>query len=263
LGFPSSRSLPPLLSPNGWSWHPPSDNQPFWLGDDTDGRRWLVKFRGGFNAVRERAFSIIAQALGISCQSSTFLKVPRDCPPFRSASPTVDSTDVYQLATWFFDEHERGQPCNDCPLKELNRHWQLSPYDVEVLRVTAVAHAIDMARGQMLGMLCEMHEPPGWLFTRNHVFVQIDNELMFSRSAGADLWDSPWVTDDGRIRQTGLDEAVRFCEQVLSLPDEIFQEALQLPPSYRPRMIWSIRREINAIHPRARMFLKRAASYAD
>lgn len=63
-----------------------------------------------------------------------------------------------------------------------------------------VKHAIDIARGEMLEMLCEMHEPPGQLFTRDHVFVQIDNELMFSQSAGADLWDSPWVTDEGQIR---------------------------------------------------------------
>ena len=95
-----------------------------------------------------------------------------------------------------------------------------------------------MTRGQMLGMLCEMHEPPGCLLTRDHGFVQIDNKLMFSRSAGADLCDSPWVTDDGRITQSGLDEAVCLCEQVLSLPDEVFQEALRLPPDYRPRMIW-------------------------
>ena len=163
------------------------------------------------------------------------------------------------MATWFFNEHEPGQPCNDCPLEELYRQLPISPYDVEVLRATSVAHAIDWARGHMLGMLCEMFEPPGRLFTRDHGFVQIDNELMFSRWAGADLWDSPWVTDDGRIRQSALDEAVRLCEQVLSLPDEIFQEALRLPPGYRPRMIWSMRREINAIRPRARTFLETAA----
>lgn len=257
-GFPPSRSLPLLLSPLDWTWHPLSSRQHFWVGEDTDGTHWLVKFRGGFNAVRERAFSIIAQALGISCQSSTFLKFPRDFSLF----PSVDSTDVHDLAIWFLDKHEPGQPCDDCPLEELSRQWRLSPNDVEVLRESPVANAIDMARGQMLGMLCEMHEPPGYLFTRDHLFVQIDNELMFSRSAGANLWDSPWVTDDGQVRQSGLDEAVRLCEQVLSLPDEIFQEALRLPPGYQPRMIWSVRREINAICPRARTFLETAAGRA-
>jgi len=258
MDFPLSRSLPPLLSTDGWIWHPPSGRLCFWVGEDADGTHWLVKCSGGFCAVRERAFSIIAQELGISCQSSTFLKFPRNCPPFRSG----DASDIHQLAILFLKEHEPRQPCDNCPLEALNRQWQGSPYNVEALRASPIADAIDMARGEMLGMLCEMHEPPGRLFTREHGFVQIDNELMFSCSAGANLWDSPWVTDDGRIKPCGLNEAVRLCEQVLSLPDEVFQEALRLPPGYRPRMIWSVRREIDAIRPRARTFLETAANWA-
>ena len=254
MDFPLSRSLPPLLSPDGWTWHPPSDRLRFWVGEDADGTRWLVKFRGGFSAVRERAFSIIAQALGISCQSSTFLKVPLDCTPFRAG----DAGDVHQLAILFLDEHEPGQPCDNCPLEALNRHWRDSPYDVETLRASPVRRIIDMARGEMLGGLCEMHEPPGHLFTRDHVFVQIDNELMFSEWAGANLWDSPWVTNNGQIKPHGLNEAARLCKQVQSLPDEVFQEALRLPPGYGPGMIWSVRREIDAILPRARKFLEKA-----
>jgi len=253
LGFPLSQTLPPLLSSEAWIWHPPSGGLDFWIGEDADGVRWLVKFRGGFNAIRERAFSIIAQALDISCQSSTYLKVPQDCLPFRTVRHTSESTDVHQLAIWFLDEHEPpGQPCDFCPLEELHE----LKFDVEVLRTLPVAHAIDMARGEMLGMLCEMYEPPGHLFTRDHAFVQIDNELMFSRWAGARLWDSPWVKDDGRIRPSGLDEAVRLCEQVVSLADEVFQEALRLPKGYRPEMIWSMRREVNAVRPRAQSFLE-------
>ena len=93
-------------------------------------------------------------------------------------------------------------------------------------------------------MLCEMHEPPGRLFTADHSFVQIDNELMFSRSAGADLRDSPWVADEsGRMNAAGLNEATRLCEQVLSLPDTVFQEALRMPEEYNPRMVWSSAQE--------------------
>lgn len=262
LGFPLSRSLPPLLSPEGWSWHYLSNNQRFWIGEDLDGLRWLVKFRGGFYAVRERGFSIIAQALGISCQSSTFLKVPQNCLAFQQNHPRTDYDDAYQLATWFFDEHEPSpaQTCIDCPLETLNRLWESRPYDVGILHTSSVAHAIDIARGEMLGMLCEMHEPPGRLFTRDHRFVQIDNELMFSNCAGAKLCDSPWVMDDGNIRQSGLDEAIHLCKQVLSLPDEIFDEAIRLPPGYCPRMCWSVQNEIYNIQPRARKFLKMTAS---
>ena len=167
----------------------------------------------------------------------------------------MQSTDIHQLAIRFLDEHETGQACDDCPLPELNRQWRHRPYDVEVLRASPVLNAIDFARGEMLGMLCEMHEPPGRLFTRDHAFVQIDNEFMFSRSAGADLWDSPWVRDERQITQSGLNEAVRLCKEVLSLPDEVFLEAVQLPPGYRPSMDCSVRQEINNIRPRARTFL--------
>ena len=110
----------------------------------------------------------------------------------------------------------------------------------------------------MLGMLCEMHEPPGRIFTPDHKFVQIDNELMFSKSAGADLCDSPWVIEDSRIKKAGLELAVRLCEEVLALPDEVFLDADRLPPGYRPKMIWSVREEINQVRPRARRFLEKA-----
>ena len=109
-------------------------------------------------------------------------------------------------------------------------------------------------------MLCEMYEPPGQLFTASHAFVQIDNELMFCRAAGADLRDSPWVTDDAnRIRPSGLEEAIRLCEQVLSLPEAVFQDALRMPEGYRPRMLWSVRKQIGLVRPRARDFLEWAA----
>ncbi len=258
MEFPPSLMLPSLLSPEGWEWYPPAHNQPFWVGEDSDGVRWLVKFRGGFYAVRERAFSVIAQALGVSCQSSTFLKIPQDYPPLRSGHSVADFTDRYQLAVWFLSEHEHGHLCKCCPLDGLNRTMELNPYDVAVLRDSAILHAIDMARGEMLGMLCEMHEPPGHLFTRDHTFVQIDNEQMFSHSAGADLWDSPWVVIDDHIRENGLNEAIQLCKQVLSLPDDVFDQALRLPSNYKPSMEWSICREIENIRPRAQIFLDEA-----
>ena len=217
MQFPHSYTLTPLLFGNDLAWHPPSDRVRFWSAEDTQGVRWLTKLRGGFYAVRERAFSIIAQALEISCQSSTFLKMPS-----RSRSATfpcrgVDFDDTYQLASWFLDEHsQHHECCDDCPLVELDDEFQLRPYDVGVLTESRIENALDLARGEMLGMLCEMHEPPGSFFTVDHAFVQIDNEQMFSRNAGADLLDSPWIVDDddrtrpyrigssGSLMRTGL-----------------------------------------------------------
>ncbi len=265
MQFPPSQSLPTLLNANDLTWYPPSDRfpsdrLPFWTGEDAHGTRWLIKLRGGFNAVRERAFSVIAQALGIACQSSTFLKMSPLPNSLQFPRRGTEFDDVHQLAIWLLDEHSHQHPCNSCALAELKKQFLLRPYEVEVLRTSKIADAINMARGQMLGMLCEMFEPPGCLFTADHAFVQIDNELMFSSDAGADLRDSRWVVDDAnQIRSTGLEEAIRLCKQVLSLPDAVFQEAIRMPTGYRPQMKWSVREEIDCIRPRARHFLKWAS----
>lgn len=100
-----------------------------------------------------------------------------------------------------------------------------------------------------------MHEPSGRLFTQDHTFVQIDNEQMFSDSSGGDLWDSPWVRNNDQIRPSGLEEARRLCQQVLSLPDNVFSEALRLPEDYRPDMCWSLRPHLEAVRPSACRFL--------
>jgi hypothetical protein len=147
-------------------------------------------------------------------------------------------------------------------VEELKKRLQNRPYDVDLLKTSRVANAIDIARGEMLGRLCEMYEPPGLLFTRSHVFVQIDNELMFSQDAAANLWDSPWVRVDGRLKQSGLVEAILLCQSVLSLRDDVFREALDLPDGYKPKMCWSLRRQIDAIRPRARRFLQMARPFA-
>ena len=260
MTFPPSRSLPPLLYADDLYWHAPTEDLDFWTCTDTTGTRWLVKLRGGFSAVRERAFSVIAQALDISCQSSTFLKMPPRREPWPILAQRSGSTDVCQLAIWFLDEHPHPSHCDNCPLPELNTQFARRPYDVDLLRQSRVNNLLDWARGEMLGMLCEMHEPPGRLFTSSHAFVQIDNELMFPRAAGADLRDSPWVTDDAnQTRRSGLEEAIRLCEQVLSLSDALYQDAIRMPEGYRPQMLWSVRKQIGLIRPRARDFLQWAA----
>ena len=257
MTFPSSLELPVLLNADNLTWTPPADDLPFWTCLDTHGSRWLVKLRGGFYAVRERAFSVIAQALGLSCQSSTYLRMPSHPDPWPFVPAQHESNDDCQLAILFLDEHPLRSTCENCPLPTLNEQFRNRPYDIDVLKMSSVANVLDWARGEMLGILCEMHEPPGRLFTADHSFVQIDNELMFSRNAGADLGDSPWVVDEsGRTNAAGLNEAVHLCEQVLSLPDNVFREALLMPGGYHPRMVWSVRKEIESIRPRARDFLK-------
>ena len=260
MHFPPCHSLPDLIHAKDLTWYPPSNDLNFWTGVDTQNTRWLVKLRGGLYAVREHAFSVIAQALNISCQSSTFLKMPSQLESWPFSIRGFESEDDCQLAIWLLDEHDRYHQCrDDCPLAELDHELQLRPYDLGVLRKSRVANALDWARGEMLGMLCEMHEPPGQLVTTDHTFVQIDNELMFVRSAGADLRKSPWVVDHiDRIRPAGLDEAIYLCKRLLSLPDKVFQGAIRMPAEYRTESR-SVREEIERMRPRARHFLEWAA----
>ena len=233
-----------LLNAEALTWTPPSDDLPFWTCLDTHGTRWLVKLRGGCRAVRERAFSVIAQALGLSCQSSSYLKMPSHPNPWPFSPARHESSDDCQLAIWFLDEHPHPSLCDNCPVLALNEQFRNRPYDVDVLRRSPVTYALDWARGEMLGMLCEMHEPPGRLFTADHSFVQIDNELMFYRSAGADLRDSPWVVDDGgRMKVAGSGDhatsgnAAARCENDIDTPvavalrRSVGHEPLVAPPA--------------------------------
>jgi hypothetical protein len=127
MTFPLSRSLPLLLHACDWIWQPPSTDLRFWLGEDAENGRWLVKMRGGFYGVRERAFSIIAQALGISCQSSTFLKIPRKRSRSSASSPDIRSAeDSYQLAILFLEEHANHYCGHGCALEELDSNWAVS-----------------------------------------------------------------------------------------------------------------------------------------
>ena len=253
MTVPCTLELTELLNADDLTWSPPSDDLPFRTCLDPDGVRWLVKFRGGFNAVRERAFSVIAQSLGLSCQSSAYLRMPSQPEHWPFVPATHESTDDCQLAIWFLDEHPPPSRCDNCPLLVLNDQFRKRPYDIELLRMSPIADILDWPRGEMLGMLCEMHELPGRLFTADHSFVQIDNELMFSRHAGADLRDSPWVSGgSGRLNREGLNEAIRLCERVSSLPEAVFREALRMPDGYVPTMLWSVRKEIDCIRPRAR-----------
>lgn len=260
LGFPPSAALPLILSAEGWSWTRHPHQIRFWIGTDPAGVRWLVKGRGGFNAARERAFSIIAQALDISCQSSTFVRLPHGCPPRASR----DMVQEIQSAIVLLDEHP-CQPCvGGCPLQNLRQQLVATPRDLDVLRSSDVEHAIDWVRGDMLTWICGRAEPPDRLFTQQHRFVQIDNEQMFCPGHDADLWKSRWLRNERKeIQEDGVAEAVRLCRLILDLSDEVFDDALQLPPNFDQAFSWDLRAEIVLIKPRAAAFILQAGGGRD
>ena len=133
-----------------------------------------------------------------------------------------------------------------------------------MLRQSKKTRLLDLADRDVIGTLCESHEPLGRLFIAGHAFVQIDNELMFLHATGTSLRASPWVTEDAkRIRPSGLDEAIRLCKQVLSLTDDVHKATIRMLEGYSPLMPWSVRRQIWIIRPRAQDFLEWAAVHVN
>jgi hypothetical protein len=223
-------------------------NHDLWIGTDRNGQDWLVKLRGGFRAYRERAFGVIAQHLGLSCQSSTFLTLTRDSAPLQQ-SQMVEST---HGAILMASEHEIGCCGETCPIKELNAALEIeTDAPVAAFRDSVIPHAIDWVQGEMLGYLCDMHELPGRLFTQTHQFVQIDNELMFT-NAPADLLESEWLkTASGRWSPTGIEVARRLCAAVADLPETVLANAAEIPHNFAFEMLWDVPASIRRLPAKA------------
>ena len=150
----------------------------WWIGTDREGRRWLVKMTGSSYAYREHVFALLAQRLGISCQSSTYLLVRSE-----NAEPRLCTrcSEPYQLALWSMDEHS-SQPCSwTCPLADI-RGKGIDFATIKRLSVSGLASFEDLVRGDVLGYLCGQFEPHGHFFLQNHEYVVIDNECMFAGS---------------------------------------------------------------------------------
>jgi hypothetical protein len=182
--FPAIVNIPVHVIATNWNWCRPKLNPNlafglkagWWICSDNVGRRWVVKMRGSNHAYREHVFAALAQRLGVSCQSSMYLTIPRN------AAPMLDEpkAEPHQLALWLFDEHQ--DPCSSarCPLTILQNLRIENEATLQAYLSCGISQAVDWIRGEVLGYLCGQFEPPGHLFTAGHKFVQIDNELMFS-----------------------------------------------------------------------------------
>lgn len=257
--FPRIAELPSLLSAESWNWEryitPSWPSYEFWVGEDAEGREWLVKMSGSFCAHRERTFAGIAQHLDISCQSSVYLTLPANSEPLRK----TPHAKPYQLAIWLIPEHEPGFCNDDCQLASLNKIFTDSKKDnIIALRESSVLHAIDLVRGEMLGYLCDMHEPPGHLFTPDHEFVQIDNELMFT-TADENFWECDWLKDcDNEYSEAGLREAIDLCEKVVEISDAQIKKFSMVPTGYDVEMVWDVPQRAFTIREKANFVLELA-----
>jgi hypothetical protein len=250
--FPPIKELPIMQYSENWQWTSClSLGTDFWIAEDEDGRKWLVKLRGSFYAFRERTFSSIAQHLKISCQSSTFLKIPSGSEPLLGTRQASQN----QLAICLIPEHIHGFCGDECPLRSYTETFSAADDKSAALNDSQIPNALDWARGEMLGYICDMHEPPDRLFTPNHEFVQIDNEMMFT-NAHADFWECVWLkSDQDEWSEVGIREAQKLCESVAALSDESIAGATEIPTDYVVEMLWDVPQMANSIRNRAASYL--------
>jgi len=77
-------------------------------------------------------------------------------------------------------EEHAAQPCSKrCALSAL-RGKTLDFAGIALGSDSGIAHFEDLVRGDVLGHLCGQAEPHDHLFTQQHEYVVIDNELMFA-----------------------------------------------------------------------------------
>lgn len=254
---PAIPHLPTHVIATDWNWVSaiPDYRRPFplhkdwWIGIDGNGHRWLVKMSGSNHAYREHVFAALAQRIGISCQSSQYLTIPRNAPPVRD----MPLPERHQLALWFFDEHlqESCTLSDNCPLLALRNLRIENDATLETYLSCGVSDAIDWVRGEILGYLCGQFEPAGRLFTVRHEFVQIDNELMFATDP-VNLMECLWLRFHAG-RQCARD----VCSRLSEISDDDLLSFAEIPKGYVVRRKNSIAKRLLAARNAARNFLAR------
>jgi hypothetical protein len=191
------------------------------IGITPDGQKWLVKMTGSLHGHRERVYATLAQALGISCQSSTFVILD---PKRVGIRQNIEFFEAQQLAIWLMDEHPI-KPCSPtCPLSNIYGK-KVSFEDIKRSSKSGVAHIEDIVRGDVLGRLCGQSEPHGHFFNRLHQYVVIDNECTFVTSPS--LRECRWV-DEARAQPL----IIQVCRGLADIPDENLRSMADIPNGY-------------------------------
>jgi hypothetical protein len=219
----------------------------WWLGTDEMGRRWVLKMTGSNYAYREHVFASLAQRLGISCQSSMYLTIPRGSAPILHET----KTEPHQLALCFLEEHLGSCSLESCPLDILNDLSIDSEENLQIYLSCGVKNTTDFIRGEILGYLCGQFEPPDRLFTMNHELVQIDNELMFANDP-INLVECRWLQF-----RVGLQCAEDICCTLSELSEDEILAFAEIPSGYLVTQDNNIPRKLLAAHRAAKNYLTR------
>lgn len=233
--------LPALTTSSDWRWETfdGGGRRNFWVGTDRAGNQWLVKMRGSSYAYREHSFARLAQHLGVSCQSSVYLRLSAGADPLRGD----DDTEEFQLALSLLPEHGTEVCSADCPFPIVQEVFDRLPDEpIQALQTPGIEHLMDWARMCMLAELCGANEPSDRLITPDHTFVLIDNEQMFSTGPG-NIWNCDWLFAGDSRSELGVKVATDLCDQFVRIKDEELRSFATLPKGYEvhdPRPIAEI-----------------------
>ncbi|MEM5507187.1 hypothetical protein WNY81_20325 [Shewanella frigidimarina] len=233
--------LPKIISTVGWKWETFSphdqDLKEFWIGTDLNGNRWLTKLRGSFYAYREIVFAHIAQSMGISCQSSTYMVLDSE-----SATLLDGQAGDVHSAHWFIEEHSI-EPCSDsCPYHQL----MVTPIcTIEDLYLINIPNILDWPKSEFLAYILGANEISDRLFTKNHELVIIDSEQMFSTNHHDFNTLKWWFNHDKTPSSTGKNMVKEICAKFASLDITDIKKALTVPagitiPKHKLKRVSSI-----------------------
>ncbi len=222
MTYPRIENLPLQVDASDWTWSR-TEERDFWIGHELDGTKWLVKGRGSFYALRERASAYLLQTLGINSQSSAFMILPE------GSLPVVDKPEKrHQLAIRFIEKC--GMNCMDGE----NR--------------------IDSVKLNVLACLCGANEPSEILISEDHIIYVIDNEQMFQ-----DPYPSDPITcaDWSEIEYDDMMElTLDLCRKLSVIDDRDIQVFTAIPDGYIVNEKWSISERMKLTVNFAKQFLK-------
>jgi len=232
-----------------WSWSKIQDNN-FWIGHEINGTKWLVKGRGSFYALRERAAAYLLQTVGINSQSSSFLILPDNSLPV-TEKPDIER---YQLAIRYIDEHDGDcVDLDNCPLDKLDDQFDKAREKVSFLKTNPISNIIDWVKVDVMACLCGANEPSGRLFSRDHKMYVIDNELMFSTKPSNPIVGTDWFEEE---YDATMNLTLDLCERLSKINKRDIQLFTAIPDGYVVNELWSITKLIEFTVQYAKDFFK-------
>lgn len=246
--FPLIKDLPALIDSTGWNWQiyntPSFPSKEFWLGTDLHGNKWLTKLSGSFYAYREIVFAKLAQKMGWSCQSSTFLKLDT-----KSAELLNVNQNEIHAAHWFLIEHQ--EVCSQlCPFNKLVR-----PKRIKDIESTEILHIIDWPKSDIAAYLFGANECSDHIFTADHEFVIIDSEQMFSVDPYPISKTGWWERNEDEPSIEEIAFWRRVCQDIDALSSSDIEIALAIPNGVSIKLLWPISEKIEKTIKYANKFL--------